>query len=286
MPLSEEQMAALKDMGQIEKYKDAVTISDTTSKGAQWQDLSMDFFFSHAFLRTVAAVPVQEAYQLRAGSRRREAACEQCGATADLSEDLVQVRRLSRIAEVTPRRQLQEGGHIGAHGGDSEEAGPALDPAGTGSGPERRRQAGITVPREVAEEGGGFSTEPPANLDPDNDKTLPSRARKLGVRLAPLATSGGLDCRDRACGGARLRLAGPRNRTDGGCVNRELRPVPIGQAVRDDLNATRVAGRNIGVHVTEPDVACNARAALPADAGDCVLKWEGSGRQHTGRRTR
>ena len=45
---------------------------------------------------TVAAVPVQEAYQLRAGSRRREAACEQCGATADLSEDLVQVRRLSR----------------------------------------------------------------------------------------------------------------------------------------------------------------------------------------------
>ena len=105
----------------------------------------------------------------------------QCGATADLSEDLVQVRRLSRIAEVTPRRQLQEGGRIGAHGGDREEAGPALDPAGTGSGAERRRQAGSAVPREVAEEGGGFSTEPPANFDPDNDETRPSRARKLGV---------------------------------------------------------------------------------------------------------
>ena len=74
-------------------------------------------------------------------------------------------------------------------------------------------------------------------------------------------------------------------RTDDGCVNRELRPVPKGQAVRDDLNATRVADRNIDVHVSEPDVACNARAALPADAGDHVLKWEGSGRQHTGRRT-
>ena len=85
----------------------------------------------------------------------------------------MQVRRLSRMAEVTPRRQLQEGGRIGAHGGDREEAGPALDPAGTGSGPERRRQAGSAVPREVAEEGGGFSTEPPANLDPDNDETRP-----------------------------------------------------------------------------------------------------------------
>ena len=126
--------------------------------------------------------------------------------------------------------------------------------------------------RRLAEEGGGFSTEPPANLDPDNDETRPSRARKLGVCLAPLATSGGLDC--------------PGNRTDDGCINRELRPVPKGQAVRDDLNATRVADRNIDVHVSEPDVACNARAALPADAGDRVLKWEGSGRQRTGRRTR
>ena len=125
---------------------------------------------------------MQEAYQLRAGSRRREAACEQGGATADLSDDLVQVRRFSRIAEVTRRRQLQQGGRIGAHSGDREEAGPALDPAGTGSGPERRWEAGSAVPHEVAEDGGGFSTEAPANLDPDNDETRPSRARGLGGR--------------------------------------------------------------------------------------------------------
>ena len=116
------------------------------------------------------------------------------------------------------------------------------------------------VPREVAEEGGGFSTEAP-----DNDETRPSRARELAVCLAPLATSGGLPCQGVR---RRLRLAGSRNRTDGGCINRELRPVPKGQAVRDDLNATRVADRNIDVHVSEPDVACNARTALPADAAE------------------
>ena len=62
MPLSEEQTVALKNAAttvefqvenpkkpgtkawdRYEKYKDAVTISDATSKGAQWQDLSMDF---------------------------------------------------------------------------------------------------------------------------------------------------------------------------------------------------------------------------------------------------
>ena len=76
------------------------------------------------------------------------------------------------------------------HGGDREEAGPALDPAGTGSGPERRREAGSTVPREVAEEGGGFSTEAPANLDPDNNETRPSRARELGGAAAWTAAPG------------------------------------------------------------------------------------------------
>ena len=68
----------------------------------------------------------------------------------------------------------------GAHSGHSEDAGPALDPSCTCSGPERRREAGRTVPCQVAEEGGSFSTKAPAYLDPKNDE---ARARELGVSL-------------------------------------------------------------------------------------------------------
>ena len=95
------------------------TVTSHNSRSKQWGRLSWwrrphpnerefsslwdVFFFSHAFLRTVAAIPAQEAYQLRAGSRRREAACEQCGATADLSEDLAQVRRRTQPALAAAR---------------------------------------------------------------------------------------------------------------------------------------------------------------------------------------
>ena len=113
----------------------------------------------------------------------------------------MQVRRLSRIAEVTPRRQLQEGGCIGAHSGEREEAGPTLDPAGTASSPERRREAGSAVPREVTEEG----AEAPANLDRDSPVTR-SRARGMfgaacderrpaGVRVLPRFAPLGLPAR-------------------------------------------------------------------------------------------
>ena len=66
------------------------------------------------------------------------------------------------------------------HGDDRKEAGPALDPACTGSGPEEWWEA---------KEGGSFSTETPADLDPDNDETCPSCALELGVRLAPQAAT-------------------------------------------------------------------------------------------------
>ena len=49
-----------------------------------------------------------------------------------LSEDLVEVGRRSSIAKVTARRQFQQQRQQRrerAHGGDSEDAGPALDPA-------------------------------------------------------------------------------------------------------------------------------------------------------------
>ena len=132
----------------------------------------------HLFLfRLSTAVPVHEYNGLRAGSERRQAACEQ-GAASAFGEDLVEVGRHSRIANVSTRRQLQQQRREGAHGGDSEDAGPALDPSCACSSPERRREAGRTVSCQVAEEGGSFSSEAPAYLDPNNDEARPSRARR------------------------------------------------------------------------------------------------------------
>ena len=75
------------------------------------------------------------------------------------------------------------------HGDDRKEAGPVLDPACTGSGPEEWWEASRTVSGKLAKEGGSFSTETPADLDPDNDETCPSCALELGVRLAPQAAT-------------------------------------------------------------------------------------------------
>ena len=78
------------------------------------------------------------------------------------------------------------------------------------------------MPGKVAKEGGSFSTKAPADLDPGSDETCPSCARELGVRLAPLAARGGLDGRVKACGGTRLRLPVPRDRTHESGVKRDL----------------------------------------------------------------
>ena len=75
------------------------------------------FFFSRAPFRLSPAVPVHECNGLRAGSGRRQAACEQ-GAACACGEDLVEVGRLSRIAIVSTR-QLEQRRREGAHGGDS-----------------------------------------------------------------------------------------------------------------------------------------------------------------------
>ena len=138
---------------------------------------------------------------------------------------------------------------------------------------------------QVAEEGGSFSSEAPADLDPDNDEARPSRARELGVSLSPFAAGGGVDGSARAGVGARLRLAGARDRADDCGIERELRSVPEWQAVGDDLDAPRVAHRDVDVHVGDP-VACNARASLPADTGDGMLERKGSRCQDTGRSAR
>ena len=77
------------------------------------------FLFSLAPFRLSPAVPVHEYNGLRAGTGRWQAACEQ-GAASAFGEDLVEVGRHSRIADVTTRRQLQQRRREGAHGGDSE----------------------------------------------------------------------------------------------------------------------------------------------------------------------
>ena len=78
---------------------------------------------------------------------------------------------------------------------------------------------------QVAEEGGSFRSEAPAYLDPNNDEARPSRARELGVSLSPFAAGGGVDGSARAGVGARLRLAGARDRADDCGIERELRSV-------------------------------------------------------------
>ena len=102
----------------------AAAVRNLTSFGLRIENSDVIIYF----LRT--------AYQLRAGSRRREAACAKHGATADRSG----------------------GGRLAA-------------------------------PRGVAEEGGSFSTEAPADLDPDNDET-----RRYHLTLAACANSAHIVC--------------------------------------------------------------------------------------------
>ena len=180
----------------------------------------------------------------------------------------MEVGRDARIAIVSTRRQLEQRRREGAHGGDSEDAGPALDPSCTCSSPERRREAGRTVSCQVAEvEGGSFSSEAPAYLDPNNDEARPPRARELGVSLSPFAAGGGVDGSAKAGVGARLRFPGARDRADDCGIERELRSVPERQAVGDDLDAPRVAHRDVDVHVGDPDVALGAAATSQSGTG-------------------
>ena len=62
--------------------------------------------------------------------------------------------------------------------------------------------------------------------------------------------------------------------------------MPERQAVSDDLDAPRVAHRDVDVHVGDTDVACNAFASLPTDTGDGMLERKGSRCQDTGRGAR
>ena len=121
-----------------------MVVSIDPSPQRQAISCDLDFFFSRAPFRQSSAVPEHEYNGLRAGSGRWQAAREQ-GAASACGEDLVEVGHDSRIAIVSTRQQLEQRRREGAHGGDSQDAGPALDPSCTCSSPERRREAGRTV---------------------------------------------------------------------------------------------------------------------------------------------
>ena len=248
-----------------------------TRKIREYNQEFLFFLFLRAPFRLSSAVPVHEYNGLRA----EQAACEQ-GAASACGEDLVEVGRHSRIAIVSTRRQLEQRRREGAHGGDSQDAGPALDPSCICSSPERRREAGRTVSCQVAEEGGSFSSEAPAYLDPNNDEARPSRARELGVSLSPFAAGGGVDGSARAGVGARLRLAGARDRADDCGIERELRSVPERQASLTGTSMFMSATRTLRATRAPPSrqtraTACSSGRARDAKTPDVAHaeRWSG-----------
>ena len=94
-----------------------------------------------------------------------------------------------------------------------------------------------------------------------------------------------MDRRARAGVGARLR-PGARDRAADCGIERELRSVPEGRAVGDDLDAPRVAHSDVDVHIGDPNVACNACASLPTDTGDSIFERKGARCQESGRSAR
>ena len=68
-----------------------------------------------------------------------------------------------------------------------------------------------------------------------------------------------------------MGLAAPCERAQDGRVSGELRPVPQGKAVSDDLNAPRIRDRHIEVHVGESH---DPSAGFPTDSRDGMLKGQ------------
>ena len=141
---------------------------------------------STAHFRTMTAVPVQVMKLWPTGwfgSGHRQAACDPPRTSARTSWRSGASPASQRLPPSGSSRRDTAKARMAA---TAKQAGPALNPACTGSGPEEWWEARCTVPGKVAKEGGSFSTKAPADLDPDNDETCPSCVRELGVRLAPL----------------------------------------------------------------------------------------------------
>ena len=96
--------------------------------------------------------------------------------------------RLTRNAGLTSGWELERRSRVGSHRSNSEHPRPPLHPASARSRSQRRRDAGGTVLSQEAQEGGSFSAEAPANLNPEYDEPRPSGALELWVGLAPFAS--------------------------------------------------------------------------------------------------
>ena len=167
----------------------------------------------------------------------------------------MQFRRLTRNAGLTSGWELEQRGRVGSHRSNSEHPRPPLHPASARSRSQRCRDAGGTVLSQEAQEGGSFSAEAPANLNPEYDEPRSSGALELWVGLAPFASGCVLHG---GCGAgirARPRGASSGDRADDRGVDRELGAVPQRQAVGDYLDATCITDRYIDVHVANPNIS-------------------------------
>ena len=194
----------------------------------------------------------------------------------------MQFRRLTRDAGLTSGWELKQKSRVGSHRSNSKHPRPPLHPASARSRPQRCRDAGCTVLSQEAQEGGCFSAEAPANLNPEYDEPRPSGALALWIGLAPFASGCVLHG---GCGAgirARPRGACSGDRADDRGVDRELGAVPQRQAVGDHLDATCITDRYIDVHVANPNVPGHLCSGLATDASNSMLQRKSSGGKKAG----
>ena len=79
---------------------------------------------------------------------------------------------------------------------------------------------------------------------------------------------------------ARSRLPVASDGADQGSINRDLRPLPLWQAVGHHLDPPAVRRRHIKVEVPQSDAGGHPRAGLTADASNSPLQWPSSMREH------
>ena len=146
-----------------------------------------------------------------------------------------------------------------------------VHPGGLSSAADGGRGAGCTGLCEKSKECRGFLTPTPTCFKAEDDKAAAAGTEQLRIRMPPLALcrAGKRNSRLRVCCG--LRRAVAREWGDECRINGELSSVPQGQATAHDLNPPGV--RNINVHVSDTNIACDSSAGFAANAGEGVLEW-------------
>ena len=202
-----------------------------------------------------------------------EAAVDGCLQPACVSQQLVQSGRVTSSTELSGGRKLKERSCEGSLRGNREDATPAVHPSGLSSAAHGGRGAGCTGLCEKSKECRGFLTPTPTCFKAEDDKAAAAGTEQLRIRVPPLALcrAGKRNSRLRVCCG--LRRAVAREWGDECRINGELSSVPEGQAIAHDINPLGVADRNINVHVSDTNIACDSSAGFAADAGEGVLEW-------------